>query len=113
MTALFKKGNKKKASNYRPISLTSQVVKIFEKIVKLEITKHLSKNHLIKSSQHGFREGKSCLTKILECFESIKEYVDKGCPVDLIYLDFQKAKVPHGRLIEKFKSKLISGKILV
>ena len=43
VTALFKKGSKKKACNYRPISLTSQIVKILEKIIKEGITNYLEK----------------------------------------------------------------------
>ena len=41
------------------------------------------------------------------CFlEEITKWVDDGSPVDVIYLDFQKAfdKVPHQRLILKLKS---------
>ena len=39
-------------------------------------------------------------------FEEITKWVDEGSPVDVIYLDFQKAfdKVPHQRLILKLKS---------
>ena len=39
-------------------------------------------------------------------FEEITKWVDEGSPVDIIYLDFQKAfdKVPHQRLILKLKS---------
>ena len=43
----------------------------------------------------------------LLCFlEEISKWVDDGSPVDVIYLDFQKAfdKVPHQRLISKLKS---------
>ena len=41
------------------------------------------------------------------CFlEEITKWVDDGSPVDVIYLDFQKAfdKVPHQRIILKLKS---------
>ena len=43
----------------------------------------------------------SCLTNLLCFLEEITKWVDDGSPVDVIYLDFQKAfdKVPHQRLI--------------
>ena len=39
--------------------------------------------------------------KFVMFFEEITKWVDEGSPVDVIYLDFQKAfdKVPHQRLI--------------
>ena len=41
--------------------------------------------------------------KCVMFFEEITKWVDEGSPVDVIYLDFQKAfdKVPHQRLILK------------
>ena len=44
---------------------------------------------------------KSCLTNLLEFLEFVSKYVDKGIPVDVIYLDLKKAydRVPHGRLL--------------
>jgi len=43
----------------------------------------------------------------------VSDYVDQGYPIDVIYLDFQKAfdKVPHGRLMLKVKSFGIVGRI--
>ena len=66
----------------------------------------LVKYKLIKPSQHGFLKARSCLTNVLCFFEEITKWVDEGSPVDVIYLDFQKAfdKVPHQRLILKLKS---------
>lgn len=113
ITALHKKGARAKSENYRPVSLTSIICKIYESIVKDEMIKHLEKFNLIKDSQHGFTKGRSCLTNLLEFFEEVTELLDKGNPVDIIYLDFAKAfdKVPHIRLIEKLKSLGITGKI--
>ena len=54
------------ASNYRPISLTSQVCKVMEKLVKESIVAHLNKRNVIKESQHGFMEGKSCHTMMMD-----------------------------------------------
>ena len=50
-------------------------------------------------------KGKSCLTNLLSCQKSIVNMMDCGIPVDIIFLDFQKAfdKVPHGRLMAKIR----------
>ena len=48
------------------------------------------------------------------CFlEEITKWIDVGSPVDIIYLDFQKAfdKVPHQRLLLKFKAHGIGDSI--
>ena len=74
---------------------------------------HLESNSQIKSSQHGFSSGKSCLTNLLIYLEQVTSEIDKGIPVDTLYLDFAKAfdKVPHHRLIEKIAANGIGGKI--
>ena len=47
-------------------------------------------------------------------FKEITKWVDEGSPVDVIYLDFQKAfdKVPHQRLILKLKSHGMGNSII-
>ena len=100
MTPIYKKGSKNIASNYRPISLTSQVGKVMEKLVKESIVAHLNKRNLIRESQHGFMEGKSCLTNLLSFLETATSYSDQGLPVDSKAFD----KVPHQRLITKLKA---------
>ena len=69
----------------------------------------LKKLKLINTFQHGFLKARACLTNVLCFFEKITKWVDEGSPVDVIYLDFQKAfdKVPHQRLILKLKSRHI------
>jgi len=100
----------------RPISLTSHLCKIFERILKEHIVSHLVAHSLINESQHGFMAKRSCLTNLLEFLEYVTDAVDHTCgkPVDVIYLDFQKAfdKVPHRRLLNKLKARGISGNIL-
>ena len=58
--------------------------------------------------------GKSCQTNLLICKDSIISMLDEGSPVDIIYLDFQKAfdKVPHGRLINKIRETSIDEKVV-
>ena len=113
VTPIHKAGNKKLASNYRPISLTSSVCKILETILKSLIMSHLVNNNLINSSQHGFMTKKSCLTNLLHSMEEVTKVLDEGDSVDVLYLDFAKAfdKVQHQRLLLKMQSHNISGQI--
>ena len=114
ITPLFKKGSQSDPGNYRPVSLTSHIGKILEAIIKEKLLGHLMIHSLINTSQHGFLPRKSCLTNLLEFLEYVTHAVDSGKPVDVIYLDFQKAfdKVPHARLLNKLLAHGISGKIL-
>ena len=52
-------------TNYRPISLTSHIVKIFERVIRKTLVDYLEINGLICNGQHGFRSGCSCLTQLI------------------------------------------------
>jgi len=114
ITPLCNKASRSDPGNYRPASLTSHIGKILEAIIKDKLLGHLTLNSLINASQHGFLLRKSCLTNLLEFLEYVTHAVDSGKPVDVMYLDFQKAfdKVPHARLLNKLLAHGISGKIL-
>ena len=115
VTPIFKKGQKQKANNYRPISLLSQAGKILESIIRDVMTKFFTENNLINKHQHGFVSGKSCLTNLLESFEDWTSYLDNpGISVDIIFLDFRKAfdTVPHCRLLKKLSSYGICDNLL-
>ena len=73
----------------------------------------LDSKKLIRDTQHGFTQGRSCLTNLLKFFEEVTAYVDEGSPVDVLYLDFSKAfdKVPHKRLVNKVKAYGIGNNI--
>jgi hypothetical protein len=114
LSAIFKKGNKSLASNYRPVSLTSVVCKIMEKLVRFHILNHMKSQNLFTKTQYGFTSGRSTSLQLLEVLDKWTETLDNGHYVDCIYMDFQKAfdKVPHKRLLEKIKSYGIIGPTL-
>ena len=103
---LFKKGSRNKSENYRPVSLTSVICKLLERLIKDHLVDFLVKNKLINPSQHGFLKARSCLTNMLCFLEDVTKWLDEGSPVDIIYLDFKKAfdTVPHQRLLLKLKA---------
>ena len=73
----------------------------------------LVKHKLINTSQHGFLKARSCLTNLM-FFEEITNWVDDGSPVNVVYVDFQKAfdKMPHQRLLLRPKSHGIGNDVI-
>ena len=113
VTPIFKKGSKSAPGNYRPVSLTCIICKVMESLIKDAIVEHLANNSLIRSSQHGFTAGRSCLTNLLEYMEELTSLIEMGHSVDMFYLDFSKAfdLVPHRRLLVKLRGLGIQGKV--
>ena len=99
--------------SYRPVSLTSHLIKIFEKIMVKEIVKFLHKHNLLPWNQHSFLRGRSTVSQLLNQCEIVLRYLETGNCADTIYLDFAKAfdKVDHTLLCKKLKEKRIGGKV--
>ena len=115
ITPVHKKASKAEPANYRPIALTSHIIKIFERIIRKQLVAHLERNNLICSNQHGFRKHRSCLTQLLAHIDLILQNLQNGMDTDVIYLDYAKAfdKVDHQILLEKLYSYGVRGKLLV
>ncbi len=114
ISPLHKKDSKALPSNYRPISLTSHIIKVFERVIRKKLVLHLEKNNLLCSNQHGFRSGRSCLTQLLHHFDDVLESLINNADFDSIYLDYAKAfdKVDHKLLIKKLHLYGINQKIV-
>ena len=100
---VHKKGSKSEVSNYRPISLTSLVMKINERIIRDELLLRCS--HLIDQRQHGFLASKSCCTQMVDFCDSLALSLNDNIRSDVIYFDFQKAfdSVNHDIILNKLK----------
>ena len=112
---IFKnKGSKSSPGNYRPVSLTAVICKIFEKFVRDALCKHFTDNNLLSEEQYGFCKGRSCTTQLLVTLNDWMHSLDKKLPLDAAYLDFRKAfdSVPHLRLLTKLKGYGVTGKVL-
>ena len=112
VVALHKKGAGDKAENFRPVSLTCVLGKVYQKLVRRHIIDHAEGS--VTRDQHGFIGGRSCTSNLLEAFDTIIDMMDEGLPVDILYFDFRKAfdTVPHHRLLVKLENIGITGETL-
>ena len=79
-----------KSETYRPMSLTSVICKLLERLIKDHMVDLLVRHTFLNPSQHGFLKARSCLTNMLCFLEEITKWIDKGSLVDIIYLIFRK-----------------------
>ena len=108
--SIHKGGSLHCAQNYRPISLTCVLCKLYEKIIRDRILFQILNK--ISEHQHGFCFGKSCTSNFLESLDTIYSILSTEGECDVIYLDFGKAfdSVPHQRLLIKMANMGISDK---
>ena len=109
---IHKGGSKSVPKNYRPVALTSHLIKVFERVLRKALVKHIDANNILPSGQHGSRAMRSTLTQLLSHWDTILDGLEQGSGVDCIYLDFSKAfdKVETGVLLHKLKDAKILGK---
>lgn len=98
---IHKKGLHNLTTNYRPISLTSNICRVLERIIHKKLSSHLLKNNLITDAQHGFIHHRSTLTQHFHLLDKLTDYQNKKKATHMVYLDFSKAfdRVSHTKLI--------------
>lgn len=109
---IYKSGDRKLISNYRPVCKIATIPKVFDKIIKNKMYK-IIRGH-ISNSQHGFYSGRSTTTN-LACFSNFCfKALEKHYQVDVVYTDLVKAfsRVNHLILIKKLKLLGFDGNLL-
>ena len=113
ITPIHKGESRSEPANFRPVSLTSHLVKTFERLIRKQLVSYLERNKLMDDNQHGSRAGRSTLSQLLEHQDEILKELEEGNNVDAVYLDFSKAfdKCDHGILLHKIRKLKIKGKL--
>lgn len=102
--------------SYRPISVTINFFRLFERIIKAKLCCFLEEHNILHGNQHGFRALCSTLRNLLITYNFVTESIKHSKRVDIIYIDFQKAfdKISHSLLIKKpYKCQVPFNKYLI
>ena len=75
ITPRYKGESRSLSVNYRPVALISHIIKIFEKIIRNHLVAFLDENNLFNPNQHGFRKGRSCLSQLLDHFDTVISFL--------------------------------------
>ena len=99
---VFKKGDRKNPSNYRPISLTSSFCRLFESVICVKILNHLLSNSLLSPHQFGFIPNRSPCSQLLTCLDRWMSDLMMKRTTSVVYTDITKAfdSVSHSLLIK-------------
>ena len=102
---IHKAGPCSNPANFRPISLVPVMAKIVERIVQRQLYAYLSSNHLLASSQHGFRPHHSTETALLSVSDHILSATDRGELTLLCLIDLSKCfdVIDHSKLLTKLQ----------
>ena len=78
-------------TSYRPISLLSAIMKLFERVIEKCLRKHLEDNGFFSKYQSGFRKSKSTNDHLFRLSQTIMESFNRGEHVIAAFLDVEKA----------------------
>ena len=100
---IYKKGDTLGCSNYHPISLLSNLSKIYEKCMHTRIYGYLEKYNLLYNKQFGFRLKHSTNHALVSLIECLKSGLDDKMSACAVFIDLQKAfgTVDHSILLQK------------
>ena len=110
---IFKKESKYSPTNYRPISLTCVLCRVFEYNISESLLHHFMSHNLLSPHQFGFLRGRSCsllLSAINHWFASFNDRKS----IHIVYTDIAKAfdTVSRIKLLFVLSSMGVFGKVL-
>ena len=109
VTPVYKPGKPKNhVSSHKPISVTSNISKLFEKLLLNNLQSFIFNNNILPSNQYGFIPGLSVEHQLIDLLKCITEKLNTTgimC-IDIIFLDASNAfdTIPHDLLLTDIQS---------
>ena len=102
------------SSDYRPISITPILSKLFERLLAKRLNNYAENNNFFPCQQFGFRKGLGACDAVLTLSDRIQKALDAGSEARMVGLDFSAAfdRVNHQALIHKLRLLGIGGQFL-
>ena len=114
VSPIYKKCDKTKPSNYRPVSYACISCKLLEHIICSSLMQHLTKYNILYPLQHGFRDKRSCESQLIEFVNGKAFNMQKCHQHDVVVMNFAETfhKVAHNRLLYKLSYYGVKGNTL-
>ena len=108
---IFKSGYSNSTVNYRPISMSPFLSKIFEKFMCARLDSSLKSNNILCTNQFGFRKNSNTSDAIIQLLDYVYSSLDSKQSTIAVYLDFSKAFNPvnHNILMSKLLHNGVRG----
>ena len=114
ITPISKGTGSSNPSDFRPISITSVVSKVFEKLIAVRLSKYLERSGFACPNQFAYRKGLGTCDALLTVSEICQKALDAGHEIRLIQIDFSAAfdRVNHDGIIHKLQDIGVGGNLL-
>ena len=114
VTAIPKSAPSPDRENYRPITITTILSKVYEKLVFHKLSSVCKKYVFLPAAQIAYRKGLGCTDALLTISHHLQKSLDTGMESHIVQLDFITAfhRVSHSGLLFELKSISVGGSIL-
>ena len=98
----YKKGDETLLQNWRPITLTNTVYKLYTGVIARIISDYAEENAILSDAQEGFRKLKNTVRQLLRLITALEDATLYNKELHVLYVDFENAfgSVDHNKLVE-------------